>query len=226
MFRPALVTAFAFFLAAPAYAEVKLGIPIPFELPAKPTSFGTVLPYVGMIHQVLDVVTTRESETVTRSKLALSESRSEWVVHRIKANVWVEKTSMNYLGTIAARVSIPCVVEFSLDMAAIKYGQVHYDPKRKLMVIELPPVQIRDPMPILNEMKIEPQYRGLRGTMLDSEKMRRLQDVLVKEDYTPAAREAAMEVYAYAQKKARDQVQDFLQGLFKNAGAEIEVVVK
>ena len=225
MFRPALVLAIAFFAAAPSYAQNKIAIPIPFTLP-KPTSFGTLLPYISMIHQVLDVVTTRESETATRSKLMLSESRSEWVVHRIKANVWVEKTSMNYLGQIGMRVSIPCVVEFSLDMAAIRYGQVNFDPARKLLVLELPPVQVRDPMPLLAEMKLEPQYRGLRGSMLDSEKMRRLQDELVKEDYVPAAREAAMEVYAYAQRKARDQVQEFLQGLFKNAGAEVEVVVK
>src|SRR5262249_44145086 len=208
MFRPALIAVAAALLAAPAYAQNKIAIPIPFTLP-KPTSIGGVLPYISMVHQVLDVVTTRESETVSRSKLMLSETRSEWVVHRIKANVWVEKTSMNYLGQIGMKVSIPCVVEFSLDMSAIRYGQMHYDPSRKLLVLELPAVQIRDPAPQLSEMKIEPQYRGLRGTMLDSEKMRRLQDELVKEDYTPAAREAAMEVYAFAQRKARDQVQDF-----------------
>jgi hypothetical protein len=226
MTRPALIAVAAIFAASPVYAQNRgLEIPIPFTLPS-PTNPATLLPYVSMVHHVLDVVTTRESAVNTRSKLALSETRSEWVVHRIKANVWVEKTSMNYLGQISVRVSIPCIVEFSLDMSAIRYGQMHYDPARKLLTIELPPLQIRDPMALLPEMKIEPQYHGLRGTMLDSEKVRRLQDQLVKEDYVPAAREAAMEVYAYAQRKARDQVQEFLQGLFKDAGADIEVVVK
>jgi hypothetical protein len=225
MFRPALIAIAAALLARPAYAQNKIAIPIPFTLP-NPTNVGTLLPYISMVHQVLDAVTTRESDTVSRSKLMLSESRSEWVVHRIKANVWVEKTSMNYLGQIVMRVSIPCVVEFSIDMSALRYGQMHFDASKKLLVLEMPAVQIRDPMPLLSDMKIEPQYRGLRGSMLDSEKMRRLQDELVKEDYVPAAREAAMEVYAYAQRKARDQVQEFLQGLFKNAGAEVEVVVK
>jgi hypothetical protein len=226
MIRPALIAIAAVFAASPVYAQPRtLQIPIPFTLPS-PTSPASFLPYVSMVHQVLDVVTTRESPVNTRSKLALSESRSEWVVHRIKANVWVEKTSMNYLGQISVRVSIPCIVEFSLDMGAIRYGQMHYDPVRKLLTIELPPLQVRDPMALLPEMKIDSQYHGLRGTMLDSEKVRRLQDQLVKEDYVPAAREAAMEVYAYAQRKARDQVQEFFQGIFRDAGADIEVVVK
>lgn len=226
MFRPIAILVVSTVLVSPTFADARLGIPIPLELPARPTSVSTALPYVRLVHQVLDTVTTRDYPSTMRAKLLASESRSEWIVHRVKANIWVEKVSSNYLGQVGVRVSIPCHVEFSLDMGAVRHGQFRYDPARRLLIVDLPPVQMRPPVPLLDEMQIEPMYKGLRGMLTDAEKVRRLQEELMKEDYMPAAREAALEVYDYAQRRARDQVQQFLKGVFAQAGADVEVVVR
>jgi len=212
--------------AAPVFADGKIGLHFPLELPARPTSITTALPYVRLVHEVLDTLTSSDAAPVMRAKLMASETRSEWVVHRIKANVWVERTSSNYLGQVGVRVAIPCYVEFSFDMGALRFGQAEYDPLKRRLVVQLPPVQMRQPVPLLDEMKIDPHYKGLRGTLLDADKVRRLQEELVKEDYLPAAREAALEVYDHAQAKAREQVQEFLRTIFKQANADVEVVVK
>lgn len=226
MFRRFAVMAGWLGLASLAVAEARVGIPVPLTIPTRPADLASALPYVKLIHDVLDIATTRENPVVTRSRLAYSEASSEWVIHRIKANVWVEKTSSNYLGQIGVRVSIPCQVEFSIDMAAVRYGPIWFDADRRQLTIELPPVAIREPIPILSEMKVETSYRGLRGVLLDAEKTRRLQEELVREDYTPAAREAALDVYPFAQQRAREQVQSLLQRLFREAGSDIEVVVR
>lgn len=225
MFRPVLALGAAL-LGAPVNAQSGFSVGLPLELPARPTSVQTALPYVMMVHKVLDTVTTRETPTTMRAKLLASETRSEWIVHRIKANVWVERTQSNYLGQIGVRVAIPCHVEYALDLGALRFGNVKFDPDQCRLELAIPPVQIRQPVPLLDEMTVEPMYKGLRGTLLDADKTRKIQEALVKEDYLVAAREAAVEVYNFAQDKARDQVRAFLQDLFRHAGAEIEVVVK
>lgn len=209
-----------------AQQKVTLGIPIPFEVPSKPTSFATALPYVKLIHELLDAATTRESNTTLQATLKGSETRSEWIVHRLKADIWVERSSSNYLGQIGAKVSIPCQIEFALDLAAVRHGQMRYDESRRLLIVDLPAVYIRKPIPELSEMKIEPYFKGLRGMLLDSEKMRRLQDELVKVDYLPAARDAALGEHAAAQRKARELMQEFLQTMLRKTGNDIEVVVR
>src|SRR5262245_58494378 len=124
-----LVLAIALTLLAPlaSYADAKL----PATLPAKVT--GTVaqvqkaLPYVQAIHEVLDAATSRESPTTVHVKKTVVESSSEWVVHRVRANVWVERTASNYLGDVAVRVSVPCMIEFGFDLAALKPEHMRFD---------------------------------------------------------------------------------------------------
>ncbi len=226
MVRTFAALAWGLGLASLVAADSRVSIPIPLNIASRPTDLASALPYIKLIHDVLDLATTRENPVVSRSRLALSEASSEWVVHRIKANVWVEKTSSNYLGQIGVRVSIPCRVEFSVDMSALRHGPMWYDAARRQLTIELPPVVIREPVPILSEMKVETSYRGLRGVLLDAEKTRRLQEELVREDYIPAAREAAWEVYPFAQHRAREQIQALVQRLFREAGSDIEVIVR
>src|SRR5262245_55167337 len=171
------IFAIAVTLVAPfgLYADAKL----PATLPAKVT--GTVaqvqkaLPYVQAIHQVLDAATSRESPTTVHVKKTVAESSSEWVVHRVRANVWVERTASNYLGDVGVRVSVPCVIEFGFDLSALKPEHMRFDRGRRLLVIDLPPVTVREPIPVLAEMKIEPKYKGLRGALLDAEALRALQ---------------------------------------------------
>jgi len=53
-----------------------------------------------------------------------------------------------------------------------------------------------------------------------------LQAAALKEDYQPAARDVALTATAVAQRRARDLMQTFLNGLFRDAGANVEVIVR
>jgi hypothetical protein len=226
MFRTFAVLACLLGWPLTAPSDARVGVPIPLTLPTTPNNLPSALPYLKLIHDVLDLATTRENPVVSRARLSFSEAQADWVVHRIKATVWVERTSTNYLGPIGVRLTIPCRVEFSIDMGALRYGPMWFDPARRRLIMDLPPITMREPVPILTEMKVETTYGGLRGVLLDAEKTRRMQEELLREDYQPAAREAAMQAYAFAQHRAREQIQMLLQRLFREAGSDIEVVVR
>jgi len=51
-------------------------------------------------------------------------------------------------------------VEFGLDLTMLTPDHYKSTPARRLLVIELPPVRLREPVPLLAEMKVE---RGTRG---------------------------------------------------------------
>jgi len=175
---------------------------------------------------VLDAATARESPTSVRVKKTVAETSSEWIVHRVRANVWVERTAANYLGEVGVRVSVPCMIEYGFDLAALKPGNLRFDRERRLLVIDLPPVTVREPIPMLAEMKIEPKYKGLRGPALDAETLRALQVAALQEDYQPAARDLGQSELLVAQKKARDLVEAFIRGVLREAEADIEVIVR
>jgi hypothetical protein len=123
-------------------------------------------------------------------------------------------------------VSVPCVIEFSFDLASLKPENMRFDRKRRLLVIDLPPVTVREPIPLLAEMKIEPKYKGLRGAILDADAVRALQSSALQEDYQPAARDLGQSELLTAQRKARDLVESFAQGVLRDAGTDIEVIVR
>ena len=54
------------------------------------------------------------------------------------------------------------------DFSALKPENMRFDRDRRLLVIDLPTVKVREPIPLLAEMKIEPKYKGLRGPALDA----------------------------------------------------------
>jgi hypothetical protein len=209
-------------LAIPVYADSG---PIP-NLPIPPSVLSKALPYVQVIHQVLNSITVKESPTNVQVKKEQTEPRSEWIVHRVKASVWVERTSSNYLGEIDMRVTIPCYLEYAFDLSQMKREDFHYDAERRLLVVDMPQVYIRDPLPILADMKIEPKYKGLRNIVLDTEAMQSLQATVLRQDYQPAAKEVGQSELAAAQRRARDMMQDYLQGLFRQAGADVQVIVR
>jgi hypothetical protein len=214
--------AFLLAFAAPLPAQDRS----PVKLPVAPAALKNALPYVQAVHQILDSVTSRDSATTINVKQELSEPRSEWIVHRVKARVWVERTSSNYLGEIDVRVTIPCYIEFGFDLSQLKRENMRYDAARKLLIVDLPPVYIRDPIPLLADMKIEPKYKGLRNVVLDTESMQALQATVLKQDYQPAAKEVGMTELSKAQIRARDMMQDYLQNIFRQAGSDVEVIVR
>ncbi|HEV3144058.1 MAG TPA: hypothetical protein VGZ47_09260 [Gemmataceae bacterium] len=222
MLRTSVACAALLALAIPAYADNN---PVP-NLPIPSSALKTALPYVQAIHQVLDSVTRRDSPTTVGVKKEAAEQRSEWIVHRVKASVWVERSSANYLGEIDVRVTIPCYLDYAFDLSQMKREDFRYDPVRKLLVIDMPQVYIRDPLPILSDMKIEPKYKGLRNVVFDTEAMQGLQATVLRQDYQPTAREVGQSELAAAQRRARDLLQDYLQGLFRQAGTDVEVIVR
>ena len=232
MLRIGFVCAALLALSAPLYADNNPvpNLPIPPtaipNLPIVQTALKSALPYVQVIHQVLDSVTRKDSPTNVQVKKEASEPRSEWIVHRVKASVWVERTSANYLGEIAVRVTIPCYLEYAFDLSQMKHENFRYDPVRRLLVVDMPAVYIREPLPILADMKIEPKYKGLRNVVLDAEAIQGLEATVLRQDYQPAAREVGQSELATAQRRGRDLLQEYLQGVFKQAGADIEVIVR
>ena len=207
-------------------ADVKLPANLPAKVAGKVALAQKALPYVQAIHEVLDAATARESATTIHVKKTVAESSSEWVVHRVRANVWVERSANNYLGEVGVRISLPCIIEYGFDLAALKPEHMRFDRERRLLLIDLPPVRVREPVPVLAEMKIEPKYKGLRGPALDADTIRALQVAVLQEDYQPAARDLGQSELMTAQKKARDLVEAFVRGLLKEAGADIEVIVR
>src|SRR5262245_20662606 len=222
------VLAIALTLVAPLalYADAKLPVSLPAKVTGTVSQVQKVLPYVQAIHEVLDAATSRESPTTVQVKKTVAESSSEWVVHRVRANVWVERTASNYLGDVGVRISVPCVIEFGFDLSALKPEHMRFDRGRRLLVIDLPPVTVREPIPVLAEMKVEPKYKGLRGPMLDAEALRSLQVSALQQDYQPAARDLGQSELLTAQRKARDLVESFVRGILHDAGTDIEVIVR
>ncbi len=172
MSRFHLAIAGTLFTSLFALADAKPSANLPVKATGKVAAVSKVLPYVQAIHEVLDAATARESPTTVRVKKTVAETSSEWVVHRVRANVWVERTAANYLGEVGVRVSVPCVIEYGFDLAAMKPENMRFDRQRRLLVIDLPPVTVREPIPVLAEMKIEPRYKGLRGPAIDGETLR------------------------------------------------------
>src|SRR5437899_1554019 len=160
MSRSVLAIAFTLLASFGVYADAKLPATLPTKVTATVAGVQKVMPYVQAIHEVLDAATSRESPTTVHVKKTVAESSSEWVVHRVRANVWVERTASNYLGDVGVRVSVPCVIEYGFDVAALKPEQMRFDRGRRLLVIDLPPVTVREPIPVLAEMKVEPKYKG------------------------------------------------------------------
>lgn len=224
MFRPAL--AVLILTAASVYADGKVTPANPVNIPLPVSGLSKALPYVQAVHELLDSISSRDLPTITQVKKTSGESRSEWVVHRVKANVWVERTATNYLGELGVKVSVPCLIEFGFDLSALTPERFHFDARRRLLIVDLPDVYVREPVPLLLEMKIEPRYKGLRNIVLDADTMRRLQAEVLQQDYQPAARDAGATELIVAQRKARDQMQDFLRELFRKANVDIEVVVR
>ena len=224
MFR----TAFAVFIltAASAYADGKVTPATPINIPLPASSLSKALPYVQAVHELLDSISSRDLPTITQVKKTAGESRSEWVVHRVKANVWVERTATNYLGELGVKVSVPCLIEYGFDLSKLTPERFRYDARRRLLIVNLPDVYVREPVPLLSEMKIEPRYKGLRNIVLDADTMRRLQAEVLQQDYQPAARDAGAGELIIAQHKARDLMQDFLRELFQKANMDIEVIVR
>jgi hypothetical protein len=232
MLRISFACAALLALSAPLYADNNPvpSLPIPQSavpnVPIVQTALKSALPYVQVIHQILDSVTRRDSPTTVQVKKEASEPRSEWIVHRVKASVWVERSSANYLGEIDMRVTVPCYLEYAFDLSKMKPQDFRYDAARKLLVVEMPAVYIREPVPILSDMKIEPKYAGLRNVVFDAEAMQGLQATLLRYDYQPAAREVGQSELATAQRRARDMLQEHLQGIFRQAGTDVEVIVR
>jgi hypothetical protein len=232
MLRNAFACAALLALSAPLYADNNPvpSLPIPqsafSSLPITQTALKSALPYVQIIHQILDSVTRRESPTNVQVKKEASEPRSEWIVHRVKASVWVERSSANYLGEIDVRVTIPCYLEYAFDLSQLKHENFRYDSVRKLLIVDMPAVYIREPLPILADMKIEPKYKGLRNVVLDAEAIQGLEATVLRQDYQPAAREVGQSELAAAQRRARDMMQEYLQGIFRQAGTDVEVIVR
>ena len=222
MLRTSILCAALLALSTPVYADSN---PIS-NLPIPPTVLTKALPYVQVIHQVLDSVTAKDSPTNVRVTKEAAEQRSEWIVYRVKASVWVERSSSNYLGEIDMRVTIPCYLEYAFDLTQMKREDLRYDPVRKLLIVEMPVVYIRDPVPILADMKVEPKYKGLRNVVLDTQTMQGLEATVLRQDYQPAARDVGQSELATAQRKARDLLQSYLQSIFRQAGADVEVIVR
>jgi len=217
-------TALTFLLALsfPVHADGDLAS----KLPIRASAIKNALPYVQIVHEVLDSVTAKDSPTTVRVKQDLAEPRSEWVVYRVKASVWVERTTSNYLGEIDVRVTIPCWIEFGFDMSQLKRENFRFDPSRKILIVDLPAVYIREPIPLLADMKIEPKYKGLRNVVFDGEAMQTLQSTVLQKDYQPAAKEVGATELSKAQIRARDMVQDYLQNIFQRTGSDVEVIVR
>jgi hypothetical protein len=220
-------------LSAPLYADnspvPSLPIPQTVAIPNVPitqAALKSALPYVQMIHQVLDSITRKDSPTNIQVKMEAGEPRSEWIVHRVKASVWVERTSANYLGEIDVRVTIPCYLEYAFDLSQLKREDFRYDPVRKILVVDMPAVYIREPLPILADMKIEPKYKGLRNIVLDAEALQGLEATVLRQDYQPAARNVGQSELATAQRHARDMMQEYLQGIFRQTSTDVEVIVR
>ncbi|MFL5340659.1 MAG: DUF4230 domain-containing protein [Gemmataceae bacterium] len=213
MFRTILSLTLILALAGNSFADGKLPLV-------------KALPYVQAIHQVLDTLTTRESPSVVQAKKIAAETPSEWVVYRVTANVWVERHTSNYLGEAGVKISIPCQIEFGLDLAMLTPEHYRFDKARRLLVVDLPPVRLREPAPNLAEMKVESTYKGLRNGLLDGDAVRGLQAAALREDYRAVARDVALTETAAAQRRARDLMQTFLSNLFRDAGADIEVIVR
>src|SRR5579864_2381917 len=232
MLRYSFTCAALLALSAPLYADKNPvpNLPIPPSaipnIPIAQAALKSALPYVQVIHQVLDSVTRKDSPINVQVKTEGSEPRSEWIVHRVKASVWVERSSSNYLGEIDVRVTIPCYLEFAFDLSQLKREDFRYDPVRKLLIVDMPAVYIREPLPILAEMKIEPKYKGLRNIVIDAEALQGLEATVLRQDYQPAARNVGQSELATAQRRARDMMQDYLQGIFRQAGSDVEVIVR
>jgi hypothetical protein len=224
MFRTALTV--LVLATAAAIAGDKVTPDNPVKLPPLPAGISKALPYVQAVHQILDSVSSRDLPAITQVKKTSIESRSEWVVHRVKANVWVERTTTNYLGELEVKVSVPCLIEFGFDLSSLTPERFHFDARRRLLIVDLPDVYVREPVPLLSEMKIEPRYKGLRNLVLDADSMRRLQADVLQQDYQPAARNAGASELVVAQRKARDMMQGFLQELFRKAHVDVEVIVR
>src|SRR5262249_54008815 len=152
--------------------------------------------------------------------------QQELHVYKGRVEVTVEGSSANWRGTVSVRLDMPAEVSYAIDLAAIEPKHLRWDKGRKLLKVTLLPPKLAAVSPLLDEMEVTARFGRARTSWTDGGVARDVERRLLKEDYRPAAREAAAEKLSEAKKAGCVVMREFLVKVLQAKDAEIEVLVE
>lgn len=179
---------------------------------------------VGLV-QLLDELTRRPDAPSVNARLRAILPRHKLQVASTDVEVTVRRGERSWRGRVVAVIDVPTTVRYTVDLGGLGSHQLRWDPARRVLRVALPPVQVESVSPSLSEVTVKHRYHGWRLAMIDESTAEDLERAALREDYEPAARQAAEEQLPAVRSQARAEVQDLLQRYFRAALADVVVVV-
>jgi hypothetical protein len=175
---------------------------------------------------LIDYLTHKDSMTKVEVKPGTVAASNKVLIARMRVDVELDRSSRNWRGTVAVRMTVPSDVTYSVDLSAIKPEHVSIDKDNKSLTITMPTPRVEDVTPALTEVKEESKYKGVRFRLTDRRFATQLQNDLLLHDYQSQARKAAEAQIPAATQQGRPQLEAFLQGLFKKARPDLTIHVR
>jgi hypothetical protein len=193
---------------------------------AQLTLFAPVLPSPGDVVKVIDTLTRKDSTTSIDVKFGKTSGQGKLLVARTRVDVALERSSRNWRGRVVVGLTVPSDVSYSVDLTKIKPEHVRPDPANGRLIVTMPTPQVEDVTPLLNEVKIDNDFRRARTKLLDKDTSRELQNVMLRQDYQGRARKKAEAELPRVRERGRVELEAFLQKLLGPSFPGMKVVVE
>src|SRR4051812_47227705 len=212
---------------AAAYALGILGLLLlASSAPAQAVLLAPLLPSPNDVVRGIDSLTRKDSNTTIDVKLGKTTSQGKLLVARTRVDVALERSSRNWRGRVTVAMTVPSDVSYSIDLTQIKPQHVRPDPENGQLVVVMPTPRVEAVTPLLQEIKIDNNYRTARIKFLDKDTSRELQNVMLREDYQGKARRKAEANLPQAREQGKAALEGFLQKLLGPSFPGTKVVVK
>jgi hypothetical protein len=176
--------------------------------------------------KLLDLLTQKDSSTTMDVKMGATISQGKLLVARTRVDVAMERSSRNWRGRVVVQMSVPSDISYSVDLTKIRPEHIRLDANKKRLIIAMPTPDVEAVTPLLSAVTIDNSYRRARFKLIDTDKSRQLQNVMLREDYQARAREAGAARLPEIREQGRVVLQAFLQKLLRRSFPDVEVVVE
>ena len=179
-----------------------------------------------MLIDLLDALTKKPGDTKTQAKVRSLLPSQKLQVGKSHIDVSLSDSESNWRGSVQVELEIPTVARYTVDPKKLDVKALHWDVKKRVLRIKLPPVEVESVTAKLTDITVATRYSGARFGFKDSDIALTLERGLLRTDYEPAAKRQAELSLEVMQTQGRKELENMLQKLFKAANTEVAIKVE
>jgi hypothetical protein len=177
---------------------------------------------VIQIKETFEDLTTQAHKARVEAMLGAARTAAKLEVLSYQGEVTVTESDSNrWFGNNRVKVSVPCTFRYTVDLAHLPSNQLRYDPSTQTVTIVLPPVQLEEPIPDREALKVTER---VNPWLRSKKSWTRLQDKALAEKLKPIAQEKGKEGLDEAAVAARTALQSFFMKAYSPLGVEVRVL--